>query len=303
VAEGPSGLQPRLSDDGQWWWTGSEWVPASQTPIPPPPPPMPYIEPRRPGIPNAVVITVGVVVALLITAMAAGLGLYVNHVRNGSASNSPTPNGPSAARLNAISGTAVFTDDFHDPSSGWFAGTSSSGTTFGYSGGAYVIDAHGFFTHYTFSPYSLPLPQASATISATQTRDAPPGAGFGVMCEQGTGQQLIRYQMYIAVGGVFHVTVVKGPDSKDNLASRLKLGTSGAEPGSTPVTIVGDCLTAADGKSTRLVLFVNGVMAADVTDPSTVPGSGWRMGILATSEASRNSTVTFTRFEERELSG
>ncbi len=26
-------MEPRFSDDRQWWWTGSEWVPASQAPI------------------------------------------------------------------------------------------------------------------------------------------------------------------------------------------------------------------------------------------------------------------------------
>ncbi len=27
-----TGAEPRFSDDRQWWWTGSEWVPASQAP-------------------------------------------------------------------------------------------------------------------------------------------------------------------------------------------------------------------------------------------------------------------------------
>jgi len=29
-----SGAEPRFSDDRQWWWTGTEWVPASQAPEP-----------------------------------------------------------------------------------------------------------------------------------------------------------------------------------------------------------------------------------------------------------------------------
>ena len=301
---------PQISADGRYYWDGTRWLPtASPGQLPTPPAfyaPTPYIEPQRRGVPNAVVITVGVVVALLLTTMAGGLAVYVNHLRSGSAgasaTGSPTPNGPGPARLSAGSGVVVFTDDFHDPVSGWFTGTTSSGTAYGYSGGAYVIDGHGYLTHYTLSPYAVPLPQASATITATQTSDAPPGAGLGVMCQQGTGQQLISYWLYISVGAVFHVSVVKGPDSPNNLSSNIKRGTSGTGPGSTPVTIVGDCLTAADGKSTRLVLFVNGVNVADVTDPSTVSGSGWQMGIVASSEASKSSTVTYTRFEERDLS-
>ncbi len=38
MAQGPSGLEPRFSDDRQWYWNGSAWVPAAQAPVPPPPP-------------------------------------------------------------------------------------------------------------------------------------------------------------------------------------------------------------------------------------------------------------------------
>ncbi len=38
MAQGPGGLEPRFSDDRQWYWNGSAWVPASQAPTPPPPP-------------------------------------------------------------------------------------------------------------------------------------------------------------------------------------------------------------------------------------------------------------------------
>jgi hypothetical protein len=31
----PTGASPRFSDDRQWWWTGTEWIPASQAPEPP----------------------------------------------------------------------------------------------------------------------------------------------------------------------------------------------------------------------------------------------------------------------------
>jgi hypothetical protein len=39
MAEGPSGPGPRFSDDRQWYWNGSAWIPASQAPVPPPGPP------------------------------------------------------------------------------------------------------------------------------------------------------------------------------------------------------------------------------------------------------------------------
>jgi hypothetical protein len=49
------------------------------------------------------------------------------------------------------------------------------------------------------------------------------------------------------------------------------------------------------------VLFVNGEMAADTTDPATVPSTGWTGGILTSSDSSAPSTDIFTRFEERNL--
>lgn len=41
MTEGNQGSEPQFSADGQWWWTGAEWVPASQVPTPPPPPSRP----------------------------------------------------------------------------------------------------------------------------------------------------------------------------------------------------------------------------------------------------------------------
>jgi len=38
---GPVGLEPRFSDDGHWYWSGTQWIPATQAPVPPPPPSFP----------------------------------------------------------------------------------------------------------------------------------------------------------------------------------------------------------------------------------------------------------------------
>ena len=32
MAQGPSGTEPQFSPDGHWYWTGNEWIPASQAP-------------------------------------------------------------------------------------------------------------------------------------------------------------------------------------------------------------------------------------------------------------------------------
>src|SRR5260221_7229901 len=55
MAEGQSGQAPRFSDDRQWWWTGTEWVPASQAPEQPPTPASPGLPAVAPiPVPNAI---------------------------------------------------------------------------------------------------------------------------------------------------------------------------------------------------------------------------------------------------------
>ena len=46
---GPVGLEPRFSDDRQWYWNGSAWIPALQAPIPPPAPGAPPPPPIAPS--------------------------------------------------------------------------------------------------------------------------------------------------------------------------------------------------------------------------------------------------------------
>src|ERR1700752_172082 len=165
-------------------------------PPPPPPPPPPGIPPHhaeapRRAVPGGVVIAVGVISAVVITAGAGGLGLFVNHLHSRSplARVSPSPGG-----LTPTSGAVVFSDDFHDPNSGWSTGTLASGTTIGYSNGHYVIVAKGSLQHYANAPYKSPLDELEMSVTATQSPGAPAGAGFGVLCYTGTGVQQVTYQ-------------------------------------------------------------------------------------------------------------
>ena len=276
--------------------------------IPPPPPPPPFPAPPggfyppapRRGVPTALVITLGITLALLIVLVATGLGLYVNHLHAPAATHargSPSPGG-----LTPDSGALVFSDDFHDSGSGWPTGTLASGSTIEYSGGAYVIVGKGMLHHLARSPYLVPLPQLGASVTGTQSAGAPAGAGFGVTCTQGTGQQQVRYQFIVEVGNAFYVERSTGPDSPANIPISLKEGTPAAEPGATPMTVTGDCITEAGGRSTRLALFINGKLTADVTDPTPAPGTGWRAGLVTSSSSTADSTVTIAHFEEHDLS-
>lgn len=46
-----AGREPRFSDDRSSWWDGTQWLPASQAPIPPPPPTQAPIVPPSPSSP------------------------------------------------------------------------------------------------------------------------------------------------------------------------------------------------------------------------------------------------------------
>ncbi len=44
MSQGPNGSETRWSDDSQWFWNGTEWIPASQASNPPPPPKSPPVQ-------------------------------------------------------------------------------------------------------------------------------------------------------------------------------------------------------------------------------------------------------------------
>lgn len=272
--------------------------------VPPPPPASPPFfagPPPRRRMSNGVVIALIIVAALVISALSVGLGLYVSHLRSSSAaSHSPQPSTtPQPGELTAGSGTVVFSDDFSDSSSGWDTTPFASGTVGNYTGGQFVIVAKGFFNHFFQSPYTTAETGMSMSVTAMQSADAPSGAGFGVSCDSGRGDQHVRYQFLVEVGRYFAVLTKIGPDGGAVSPRVIKEGTSSVDPGTSPLTITGDCLTQADGVTTRLIFFINGEKVADLNDVATVPTTGWFSAIDVASQASRPSTVTVTKFEER----
>lgn len=298
--------------------------PPPPPPPPPTPPPLPAqwppyggppVPPRPPGGGNLTGVLIGVGVALaLMIGIGAPAFFYFAVVRgsahHASAHASPSPSPTSMplpvtadSPLLADGGNVVFTDDFSDPNSGWSTGTTASGTTFEYSGGAYVVVGKGSLHHLGFAPYDRQVIQVSMTTSATQSTGAPNGAGFGVFCESGSGSTTLDYQLLVEEPGTWFLERSSGPVSPTNSASIIKQGSSPDAPGSAPVKITGMCATLADSHTTRLALFVNGRLLVDATDTTSDAVSGWDGGILTASRASQATTVTFTNFQERDLSG
>jgi hypothetical protein len=266
---------------------------------PPPPPPPPYQPPRRTS--NGLIIAVAIVVAAAVVAGVGVLAVVVGRARAGTAAHAVTSANPSpAGPLQATSGAVVFSDDFHESSSGWSTATLPSGTVLSYKGGKYVILAKGDLHHYAESPYQQARRQLTASVTGTQSDGAPDGAGFGVTCRRGLGAQQVRYQFLVLTGGQFFVEAGTGADSSTTIPAILKQGTSPVSPGSASITVVGACMSETDGKTTRLVLFVNGTSVADLTDVQNLSGNGWLSGIDVASRGTSPSTVTVTRFEERD---
>ena len=266
--------------------------------IPPPPPPPPYLPARQSS--NALIIAVAIVVAVAVVVGVGAVAVVVGRARTGTATHpvasaTPSPSGP----LQATSGAVVFSDDFHDASSGWNTSTLPSGTSFAYRGGKYVVFAKGTLHHYAESPHAQPHRQLTASVTGTQAAGAPDGTGFGVTCRRGLGAQQVRYQFLVLTGGQFFIEGGMGPDSGTTAPAILKQGSSPVSPGATPLTVAGACMSEHDGKTTRLVLFVNGTSVADVTDVQDLAANGWLGGIDVASRDPNPSTVTVTRYEER----
>ena len=261
------------------------------------PPPQPPAPRSRLGL----FVVVGAVVVLLAMVL---VTVGVVFLGSGAPGLAPEPKTlgqvTATTTVSAQRGTAVFSDDFHNASTGWSTETLPSGTTFSYAAGGYVIVAKGAVDHFANAPYQAPVQQVAISVTATQSTDSPIGAGYGVSCWRGTGAAELRYDFLVSTGGDWQV------DRRDGgiptTPQILKQGKSTARLGSAPLAVEGMCATLADLKTTRLILFAGTQKLVDVFDTATsMPDAGWLADLLITSEALHASTVTATHFELRDL--
>lgn len=239
-----------------------------------------------------------VVAVLVVAALAVGI-IFVgaNLVKRTTRTTGPID---ASTSVTSASGKIVFADDFHDPASGWTTDSLPSGTTFGYTANGYVVVAKGTLDHFADSPYTTPVSQIAIAVRATQSTDAPAGAGYGVSCWRGSDTAELRYDFVMTTGGGWSV------DRRDGgLASQpliLKRGTSTAKLGSTPLAVTGMCATLADGHTVRLVMFGGAEKVTDITDSAVaLPDAGWQADLMLSSSAIHDSVVTVTHFEVRDL--
>jgi hypothetical protein len=283
---------------------------APPRPLPPPPPPPP---PDSPAVPHyaapppppparsrtgLVVAVISVVTVLVVAAIAVGVIFVGVNLQK----RTPHQAGPvvESTAVTSTSGKTVFSDDFRDPTSGWTTASLPSGTTFSYGAGGYIVVAKGTLDHFADAPYTTPVAQIAIAVTATQSTDAPVGAGYGVSCWRGADATELRYDFLLTAAGEWSV------DRRDGgvltSALMLKQGGTTTRPGSTPVVITGMCATLADGHTVRLVMFAGPDRVADLTDnANALPDAGWQADLVLTSAEIHDSTVTITHFEVRDL--
>lgn len=218
---------------------------------------------------------------------------------------SPMPS-PILAPITATSslapgrGSLIFNDTFSDSHSGWPT-SGPSVTTFKYAAGGYVIGSPGVaMEHMVYAPHQVDSGQISMSLTAVPN-GAPTGAGFGVVCSQGTGAAKVAYAFTLRNDKRFYIERFDGVSGSSAGHSVVAFGRHKVVLGAKAVTVVGMCATLADGKTTRLVLYAAGSKLADTTDRATLAGPGWVGGIdLASGKTP--STLTATAWDERDLS-
>lgn len=194
----------------------------------------------------------------------------------------------------------VYTDDFHDPNSGWTTTTLPSGTSFSYQSGTYVVNAVGDLHHLASSPYSRPVAQLTMTVSASQVVNGQTRAGFGVSCYRGSGSAALHYEFLVEAGQHWFIERRDGVLSASGAPQVLAEGSAPTVPGPTPITVSGSCLTQSDGHTTHLEVAVNGRTVGQTDDvATTLSGSGWRADLDVASGGSVPCTATVTLFQER----
>ena len=264
---------------------------------PPQPPPSPGAARPEPIAGKVVVIAAlgALLVAVAVAVIAVLLGSGIPQADNVTLRPVTASTAVTASR-----GAVVYSDDFRNASSGWTTETLPSGTTFSYTPAGYVIVAKGTVDHFATAPYETPLQQMAISVTATQSTDAPIGAGYGVSCWRGAGTSELRYDFVVTTAGAWQVFRRDG--GIPSTPAILKQGKTSVKLGSKPLAVQGMCATLADLHSTRLVFFAGAQKIADFTDlATTLPDAGWLPDLIVTSEDIHASVVTATRFEVRDL--
>jgi hypothetical protein len=139
-------------------------------------------------------------------------------------------------------------------------------------------------------------------MRATESGDPTGRAGFGLLCIRGPRSDgLLRYEFTINGNGRWSIERNHGAVSMTSPPSVLDQGTAPQAAGATPTDLSAVCATLADGKTTRLALFIRGIQVADLTDVGPLDGPGWLGGMISAGTTGQTSTAQARTFAENQL--
>lgn len=248
---------------------------------------------------GAVVVSLGVVAAL------AGDPHQADH--GSAAENAPGPfvvatAGPVTATspVSLNDGAVVFSDDFDDPTSGWTFHDNATART------AYT--KHGFrltllkdYADVWPSPYQPVWPQISQTVVATTSAASPAEMTVGPGCERDWDKpDEIDYDFDVDRDGGWEIDRVSGLTTSADPFTEVAEGAVVVQRGN-PVVLNAVCASLPGGRRTRLLLFVNGTEAADVTDVTPSSASGWGGMLVTGGGDDKPGTAYVTHYAESRL--
>lgn len=176
--------------------------------------------------------------------------------------------------------TEFYGDDFGDTRTGWPGGDYSSTPGYGYSAGAYRIDAGSFVPLQVHeAPLRSPIPERVLISAAMRVTSGPPYGQVGLWCRGSTDPT--GYQFLVRADGKEAVIrkVAKNAGRRELAKGPV---TADYDPRGTNTVQIG-CEKAPDGPAVRLRLWLNGDLVAEATDDNSPLATG-RAGMVLSRE-------------------
>lgn len=202
--------------------------------------------------------------------------------------------------VTASGGTTIFTDTFDDAQSGWPVNADADNSK-AYTSAGYRIRESGAYLVSTPTPYEDGTAALSQSVTVRLSSGSPFGSAMGLSCGKNFDQpDELDYQFSVTNDGGWQIERLDKANDPD---SPLRDLIEGALPqhGTLPLTVTAVCATLADQRTTRLVLFINGVKAADVTDRSPAGDGLWRGMLLISAPGGGTTAMTVRRYSAARL--
>ncbi len=246
---------------------------------------------KPPGKPRRRLLVLGGA-ALVVIAVVAAVVILLS---SGGGPSRSTTAGQPASGAASPPGKQVFSDNFSSPQTGWVPDNNQDDNgTAAYVNGGYQVTAlkpdAPLNTFSVSSPFTTTLASMASTVDAT-ILNGNPADGAGVRCDQGSRNGL-RYTFQANGDGTW--VIFKLGASGQPVVSQGK--SSAIHTGSSQNSLAGQCTEVANG-ATRLVMTVNGVGVANVTDTHGGAPIAWHTALTVyRSTSSPGTLVRFTNF-------